>query len=454
MSEVISIPSKARRRIAVVGSGIAGLGAAWALRDTHDVTLFEKRGRLGGHSATVDIDYDGTPLAIDTGFIVFNPLNYPNLVALFDHLGIASHHADMSFGFALKGEFEWCSNGLTGVLAQKRNMLRPSYLLMLRDILRFNDLAPKALEAGELRGYSLGEFLDRHGFGQRFRLNYLLPIGAAIWSSSETGMLDYPAEALVRFFKNHRLMNMNRPQWRTVTGGSRTYVETIGRELGNRVRLNAPVREVRRTGGKAILVLEDGSSEVFDEVILACHSDQALAMLTDADGDERELLSAIPYSPNRVALHRDPGFMPARSAAHAAWNYLRREPGSAPCVTYNMNRLQGIPADKPVYVTLNPDRLPDPTLTFGVYEYDHPQFNGAGLAAQRVFNRIQGRRNVWFAGAWLGYGFHEDGLRAGLRVALKLGGRIPWEFAEGDVDGGRWPDEIGSAPPAAWVAAE
>lgn len=456
MNKIIPIRQAKRKRIAVVGTGIAGLGAAWALRDSHDVTVFEKRDRLGGHSATVDIDYDGVPIAVDTGFIVFNPLNYPNLCGLFDHLGIESHRADMSFGFALKGEFEWCSNGLGGVFAQKRNLLRPTFITMLRDILRFNDLAPAALEAGDLDGYTIGEFLDRHGFGERFRQNYLLPMGAAIWSSTEDGMLDYPADALIRFFKNHRLMNMNRPQWRTVSGGSRTYVEAIGRELGDRVRLSSPVREVRRAGGKAIVVTEDGASDVFDDVILACHSDQARAILSDVDADEHELLSAIPYAPNRVALHRDPSFMPDRSAAHAAWNYVRREPGAPACVTYDMNRLQGIPAETPVYVTLNPDRLPDPDLTFGVYEYDHPQFGRAGLAAQRVFNRVQGRRNVWFAGAWLGYGFHEDGLRAGLRVALRLGGRIPWEFAEGDVDGGPWPDSEAGTPAAAsaWVAAE
>ncbi|MAL08884.1 MAG: NAD/FAD-binding protein [Maricaulis sp.] len=454
MTEIVSL-KQPRARVAVIGSGISGLGAAWALRHSHDVTLFEKRDRLGGHSATVDIDYDGTPLSVDTGFIVFNPLNYPNLVALFEHLGIATHQTDMSFGFAVKQGLEWCSNGLGGVFAQKRNMARPSFLLMLRDILRFNDLAPAALDAGELRGLSLGQFLTRHNFSDGFREHYLLPMGAAIWSSTETGMLDYPAEALIRFFRNHRLMNIKRPQWRTVTGGSRTYVDAIARELGDRVRLSTPVREIRRIDGKVVIVLEGGISEVFDEVILACHSDQALAMMPDADPDERELLGTIPYSANQVALHRDPSFMPDRKSAHAAWNYVRREPNAAACVTYDMNKLQGLSADKPVFVTLNPDRLPDPDLTFGVYEYDHPQFSGVGLAAQRVFNRIQGRRQTWFAGAWLGYGFHEDGLRSGLRVALKLGGTIPWNFAEGDVDGGPWggllPD---AAERAARVAAE
>ncbi|HAQ36275.1 MAG TPA: NAD/FAD-binding protein, partial [Alphaproteobacteria bacterium] len=299
------------------------------------------------------------------------------------------------------------------------------------------------------------QFLTRHNFSDGFREHYLLPMGAAIWSSTETGMLDYPAEALIRFFRNHRLMNIKRPQWRTVTGGSRTYVDAIARELGDRVRLSTPVREIRRIDGKVVIVLEGGISEVFDEVILACHSDQALAMMPDADPDERELLGTIPYSANQVALHRDPSFMPDRKSAHAAWNYVRREPNAAACVTYDMNKLQGLSADKPVFVTLNPDRLPDPDLTFGVYEYDHPQFSGVGLAAQRVFNRIQGRRQTWFAGAWLGYGFHEDGLRSGLRVALKLGGTIPWNFAEGDVDGGPWggllPD---AAERAARVAAE
>lgn len=426
-----------RKSIAVVGAGISGLGAAWALRNSHDVTVFEKRDRLGGHANTVDIDYDGTRIAVDTGFIVYNPLNYPNMMALFDELGVPWKPADMSFGFALGGDVEWSSNGLGGIFAQAGNLLRPSFLAMLRDLLRFNKEAPLDLEAGRLRGLTLGAYLAGRGFGDRFLRNYLLPMGAAIWSADEDDMREYPAESFIRFFRNHRLMNLKRPEWRTVDGGSREYVTRIAADLEDRVKLADPAQAVRRTSsGVAILTATGWHS--FDEVILACHSDQARELLQDMDADEAELLGAIGYGANTAILHRDPTFMPARKAAHAAWNYVRDDDTAAACVTYDMNRLQGIDPKRPLYVTLNPERRPDPALTFGTFQYDHPQFNTAAVAAQRTFNRIQGVRHTWFAGAWLGYGFHEDGLRSGLRVALELGGHIPWTFAEGDVNGGPW----------------
>ncbi|MEE2566636.1 NAD(P)/FAD-dependent oxidoreductase [Hyphobacterium marinum] len=443
-----------RKSVAVIGAGISGLGAAWALRDVHDVTLFEKRERLGGHANTVDIDYDGNQIAVDTGFIVYNPLNYPNLIALFDHLGVPSKQTDMSFGFSLGGDVEWCSNGLGGIFAQKRNLARPSFIAMLRDLLRFNRQAPADLEAGHLRGITLGAYLALRGFSDRFLRNYLLPMGAAIWSATEDDMRDYPAESFIRFFRNHRLMHLDRPQWRTVEGGSRAYVQRIAADLEGRVRLADPAKAVRRVPGGAEVQTTDGWQH-FDEVILACHSDQARALLTDMDDDEAALLGAIRYSPNTAILHRDPSLMPSRRAAHAAWNYVRDDAGSAPCVTYDMNRLQGIDRRYRLYVTLNPDRKPDPSLTFGEFQYDHPQFTTAAMAAQRTFNRIQGPRQTWFAGAWLGYGFHEDGLRSGLRIALRLGGRIPWDFAEGDVDGGQWGSrQTETALPAARTAAE
>jgi predicted NAD/FAD-binding protein len=308
---------------------------------------------------------------------------------------------------------------------------------MLREILRFNRLAPRDLESGALRGLSLNDYLDQAGFGARFREYYLLPMGAAIWSSTEADMAGYPAEAFVRFFKNHRLMNMKRPKWRTVIGGSRTYVRRIADDLKAAGVETAPAaRSVRRIGGGVAITDADGRTRRFDEVILACHSDQALKLLADADYEEREFLGAIPYAPNEAVLHRDQSLLPRREAARAAWCYLREGDRENAAVTYDMNRLQGIDGDCPLFVTLNPSRQPDPALTFARFEYDHPQFTAAGMAAQRIFNRIQGVRNTWFAGAWLGYGFHEDGLRSGLRAALKLGGRIPWDFVEGDIDGG------------------
>ncbi|TGY87946.1 FAD-dependent oxidoreductase [Marinicauda algicola] len=444
-----------RSRIAVIGAGVSGLGAAYALKDVHEVTVFEKEDRLGGHANTVRIDYDGRKIDVDTGFIVFNRLNYPNLTALFEHLDIATYRSDMSFGFSLDGDVEWSSNGVSGLFAQKRNLFRPSFVSMLGEILRFNGRAIADLESGHLAGLTLGQYLDREGYGTRFRTNYLLPMGAAIWSSTEAEMARYPAEAFVRFFKNHRLVNAVRPKWETVKGGSQVYVQRIADELeAAGVRFAPAARRVTRLDDGVLVSHGAGYAERFDEVILACHSDQALRLLSDADADEREMLGAIPYAPNTAVLHRDTSFLPKRSGARAAWCYTRHDDAAAAAVTYDMNRLQGIDAKTPLLVTLNPSREPDPALVFGRFEYDHPQFSAAGLAAQRIFNRIQGVRRTWFAGAWLGYGFHEDGLRSGLRAALRLGGRIPWTFAEGDVDGGRWGERPRDGRTAAVAAAE
>lgn len=428
-----------RSRIAVVGAGVSGLGAAWALRDTHDVTIFEKRDRLGGHANTVTIDYDGKAIDVDTGFIVFNTLNYPNLTALFEHLGVATFDSDMSFGFSLDKQLEWSSSGIAGLLADPANALRPRFLRMLRDILRFNARAQKDLGDKALVGVSLGHYLDGLKVGSEFRHNYLLPMGAAIWSSTEAEMEAYPAEAFVRFFNNHRLMHAKRPIWGTVEGGSRSYVQAISKDIeAAGVRFAPGATQVRRTDAGVFVTDAEGETHRFDEVILACHSDQALRLLADADAEECELLASIPYAPNEAVLHRDESLVPRRKNARAAWSYLREAGHAGAAVTYDMNRLQNIPADMPLFVTLNPMRQPDPSLTFGRYQYDHPQFSAPGMAAQRIFNRVQGVRHTWFAGAWLGYGFHEDGLRAGLRVALRLGGQIPWRFAEGDISGGEW----------------
>ena len=438
-----------RSRIAVIGAGVSGLGAAWALRNVHDVTVFEKRARLGGHANTVSIDYEGRQIDVDTGFIVFNTLNYPNLTALFEHLDVATFRTDMSFGFSLDKALEWSSNGLGGVLADPLNLCRPAFLRMLRDILRFNDQAQADLDAGALMGLTLGQYLDKIGMGERFRTHYLLPMGAAIWSSTEAEMSDYPAEAFIRFFNNHRLMHAKRPKWGTVKGGSRTYVRKIAQDLIEAgVNLSSAAQRVRRIGDGVIVTDADGRAHSFDEVILACHSDQALNLLEDADTDEREMLGAIPYSANEAVLHRDTSLTPRRKGAQAAWSYLREAGHEGAAVTYDMNRLQGIASETPLYVTLNPVRQPDPALTFGRFQYDHPQFTAPGMAAQRIFNRIQGVRRTWFAGAWLGYGFHEDGLRAGLRAALRLGGQIPWTFAEGDISGGPWGEreQVRTAP--------
>lgn len=418
-------------RIAVIGSGIAGNSAAWALSERHDVTLYEKRARPGGHSATVDIDYDGTRLAVDTGFIVYNELNYPNLTALFDHLGVASEASDMSFSFSLDGGVrEWSGSSLGTIFGQRRNMVSPRFLWMLREILRFNRLCVLDRACGDLVGLSLGDYLQRRKFSPGFASDYLLPMGAAIWSTPPAHMLEFPAENFVAFFENHRLVNHDRPVWRTVTGGSRSYVERLLSPLQGRVRLATPVAEVTRRKGRVHVRDTSGQEDVFDHVVLASHTDQTLAMLADATPEERNILGAIRYRPNQVYLHRDRALMPRRRRVWASWNYIASSDPGAPyrdaSVSYWMNRLQNLPGDKPVFVSLNPLVPPRDDLTFGAFEYDHPQFDAAAIAAQKALGQIQGDRNTWFCGAWCGHGFHEDGLVAGLSVAEAIGCDIPW----------------------------
>jgi len=422
-------------KVAVIGAGVSGLGAAYALKDSHDLAIYEKDARLGGHANTVSIDYDGQAIDVDTGFIVYNARNYPNLVGLLDTLGVESCETDMSFAFACK-QLEWSSNFPRGVFAQKRNLLNPRFLRMLADIRRFNDTAMDDLAAGRLNDLTLSGYLRLRGFSKAFETNYLLPMGAAIWSTSEHGIGEVPAESFVRFFSNHNLLQMVQPTWRTIKGGSRQYVDRLAAMLADRVRGGA-VRVRRAPRGGVEVTGEDGAVDHFDQVILACHSDQALGLLADPDLEERAFLGAIRYSANRAYLHRDPRLMPRRRNAWGSWNYIMdaktHEQGG---VTYWMNSLQGIDPARPLFVSLNPARAPDPALTFGAYDYDHPQFDTPSLAAQRRFSRIQGRGGVWYAGAWLGYGFHEDGLTAGLRAAMALGGSTPWEFVDHRIEGG------------------
>ena len=417
-------------RVAVVGSGISGSSAAWALNPVHDVTLYESQDRPGGHTATVDVDHDGVPVAVDTGFIVYNEANYPDLTALFAHLGVTTHESDMSFSLSLDhGRLEWCGDSLASVFAQKRNLFRPSFLLMLRDVLRFNRLCLADRAAGRLAGMSVGDYLDWRGFSPGFANNYLLPMAAAIWSTPARSMMEFPAERLVHFFDNHRLVHARHRAWRTVTGGSRNYLEKLLAPLEGRIRLDCGVLSVRRHDGKVHILDASGREEIYDRIVIAAHSDQALAMLDDPSPEEREVLSAIPYRANRVVLHRDDNLMPRRRRAWASWNYLRssRDDGSADvAVTYWMNRLQGIDVNHPLFVTLNPDREPARETVLGEYSYDHPQFGGKAMEMQERLPLIQGRLGTWFAGAWTGYGFHEDGLSSGLAAAEALGGIVPW----------------------------
>lgn len=421
-------------RIAVIGSGISGNSAAWALSDQHEVVLYEKRLRPGGHSATADIDYDGTPMSVDTGFIVYNELNYPNFTALLDHLDVATEFSDMSFALSADdGKLEWSGDSLNSVFAQRKNIASPRFLMMLRDIFRFNKQAIVDLTAGKLEGQTLGGYLERERYSKGFINDYLLAMGAAIWSTPINEMRDYPAESFVSFFDNHRLLSFDRQLWRTVSGGSRNYVERLIAPLGKNIRLGCPVVEILRNNGQVTIKDTSGNTDTFDHVIVASHTDQSLAMLGDATDRERAILGDIRYRPNEVYLHRDERLMPKRKRVWASWNYMSdREAGETRDVTvsYWMNRLQNLDRRKPVFVTLNPFTAPDPDKTFAKYVYDHPQFDAKALAAKRQLDDIQGVNNTWFCGAWSGHGFHEDGLASGLKVAKALGAVLPWERGE------------------------
>jgi uncharacterized protein len=423
---------RSKRRIAIIGSGISGLGAAYALRHEADLTIYEKRGRPGGHANTVTIDHGGMPVTVDTGFIVFNTLTYPNFCPLLDELGISSHESDMSFSFSVQGGLEWSSNP-QGLFAQKRNLFSPAHWKLLGDILRFNKTAQLDLVADRIGDLSLGEWLDRHRFDHRFRHRYILPMGAAIWSSDDAKMAQVSANSFLRFFRNHRLLNANRPKWRTVTGGSHAYVQAMVNAIGEeRFCFHADIAAVEQGRDQAKLIFADGLSEHFDEVVLCVHSDTARKLVRNANQHTADLLRAIPYSRNRVWLHRDARLMPTRRAAWAAWNALTHTEGAPAEVTYWMNPLQGIQSARPLFVTLNAQRQPDPGLTYGEYAYNHPQFSPASDAAQGQFAAVQGQGHVWYAGAWLGYGFHEDGLRTGLQVARALGGKVGFGIDDGD----------------------
>lgn len=424
-------------RIAVIGTGIAGNAAAWILSKRYPVTVYEREDRPGGHSHTVTINYDGTPIAVDIGFIVYNELNYPDLTAMFDHLGVTTRESCMSFAVTADGgRFEWKGGGdnwrqlTAGLFAQPRNLFSPSYLWMLRDILTFNRESVQDYAAGELTGTSLGEYFRRKNFSPRLLSDYLAPMGAAIWSTPARDMLDFPAENFVAFFSNHCLLQYERPVWRTVSGGSRNYVERLTAAFADCIRLGCAVTSIERKARGVVVNDSHGGSETYDHVVIAAHSDQALRMLTDADDRERAVLGAIGYSPNTIYLHRDTRLMPKRRGVWASWNFLRwARQGTAlndVAVTYWMNELQGIDKAKPLFVSLNPPFAPDPKLTFGQYICEHPQYDAAAFAAQRRLTDIQGKRHTWFCGAWTGYGFHEDGIRSGLAVAEALGATAPW----------------------------
>lgn len=417
--------------IGVVGTGIAGLSAAWTLAHRHRVTVFEKERRLGGHSNTVSLAIGGQQVDVDTGFIVFNEPNYPGLTAFLDHLGVATEASLMSFSASIAGgTLEYSGASPAALFAQKRNLVRPVFWGMLGDILRFNRLGRAHLAAAERHGWSLGDFLRAHRFGAAFTGGYLLPMAAAIWSCPTATMADFPATSFLRFFANHGLLSVTgQPKWRTLRNRSRAYVDAIAARLDGQVRTMAPVVAVRRTGDGVEVVDGRGGRFRFDAVVMAAHAPQTSAVLLDADAEERRILAAFRCQPNRAVLHSDPALMPRRRGAWSAWNYTAPgllEPGGRVAVTYWMNRLQNIDERLPLFVSMNPLTEPDPALVHREFSYDHPIFDAAAVAAQGEIGRIQGRGGIHYAGAWLGYGFHEDGLRSGLEAAARLGVEAPW----------------------------
>jgi uncharacterized protein len=418
-------------KVAIVGSGIAGLGCAHALQAERQhgvrVTLFEAEPRLGGHTNTVDVRLDGIEHPVDTGFLVFNERTYPNLIRLFGELGVPTAKSEMSFAVSVPTtgarRIEWAGTDLNSVFAQRRNLVSARFLGMLADILRFNRQATRIAEGTAAAGeHTLGDFLDRHRYGESFRHWYLLPMAAAIWSCPMRTMLAYPLATFVRFCHNHGLLQVDdRPQWYTVAGGARQYVRKIAARLAD-VRLATPVLEVRRNeaAGKVSLRTPRGV-EVFDHVVLACHSDQSAALLADADAAERALLSQARYQPNRAVLHTDPLLMPRLRQVWSSWNYVSN--GAADpqvSVTYLLNKLQPLPFRTPLFVSLNPLVEPAPASVIAEFDYAHPVFDARMIGAQRRLPDVQGRRRVWLAGAWTGFGFHEDGLKSGLAVAKAL----------------------------------
>ncbi|MBV7534959.1 FAD-dependent oxidoreductase [Duganella sp. sic0402] len=418
-----------RKRIAVIGAGISGLAAAYFLQRRHDVVVFEAGSYLGGHANTVDIQVEGKPCAVDTGFLVYNEKTYPNLIALLDELGVESIASDMSFGVSMDdGALEWAGTNLDTVFAQRRRIASPAFLGMLRDILHFNRRAEDFLVQSQADGATLGQLLARHGYGRMFRDAYLLPMAAAIWSSSPKDILGFPAATFLRFCLNHALLQVNdRPQWRTVRGGSRNYVQAIAATLAD-YRLNTPVRSLRREHGK-VLVDTGKQIEQFDDVVLATHAPATLAMLADASVDERTILGAVRYQPNTAWLHTDARLMPQRRKVWSAWNYLsaKQADGSRPvCVSYWLNQLQSLPFDTPVVVTLNPPSPPAADKVLARFEYDHPIMDQPAINAQQALATIQGKGGLWYAGAWTGYGFHEDGLKSALRIAAAFNAAPAW----------------------------
>jgi len=423
------------RHVAVVGSGISGLSAAWLLSQTHRVTLIEADTRPGGHSNTIDCEIDGVEVPVDTGFIVYNPPAYPNLTAMFRHLDVPTAPSNMSFSVSMgNGAYEYAGSGLAQIVGQAGNLLSPGHWRMIRDIPRFFKTSLSKLPSLS-EDMTIAQFLKAEGYSTFFLERHLLPMAGAIWSAAPGDMRDYPAQAFLKFFNNHGLLKItNRPQWRTVKGGSRQYVSRLIRSGSFETRLRTPVAAIRRNADGVVIRALNGDEQSYDDVVIATHADQALAMLSDATPEERRLLSCFRYSKNRAILHRDERLMPQRRRLWSSWNYLSELPpfsATTSAVTYWMNKLQPLPVEAPLFVSLNPLEEPRMEKVLGEFDYTHPIFDPGAMAAQKELWKIQGGQHTWFCGAYWGSGFHEDGIQAGLAAAEGLGGvRRPWSVPD------------------------
>jgi len=450
-----------RQSIAVIGSGITGLSAAWLLNKKFKITLFEKNSYIGGHTHTHDVQEGEKELSIDSGFIVYNKKNYPNLVGLFNHLNVDTQATDMSFGFSLdEGKLEYSGSGLKGMFAQRGNLFRIQHWRLLKEIVRFNKVAHAALDdvntnaskslfSSKGPSLSLGEFLENHNFSKDLRQHYLLPMGAAIWSCPVEIMTSFPAHSFLQFFANHGLIDLkNRPQWRTVVGGSREYVRKMMADMGGHVTIKRAASSVIRKGQEEgikdsnVEVISEGKSFYFDQVIFACHADEALSLIEKPTINERAILSCFNYQENKTYLHTDERLMPRRKKAWCSWNYLARtneqtgkdgfKTEQKMTATYWMNRLQKVKADKNYLVTLNPYSEPKKNSIIEVMTYDHPLFDRDAMHAQGRLMEIQGNKNSWFCGSYTGYGFHEDALSSSVAVCEQLGVIAPWNKQKPD----------------------
>lgn len=421
-------------KIAIIGAGISGLTAAYVLNRNHDITLYEANDRLGGHTATKDIHFKGRDYAIDTGFIVFNDWTYPNFKALLKQLGVEYQPTEMGFSVSCElSGLEYSGNNLNTLFAQRRNIFNANHWQMIRDILRFNKEAIVDIDSGDqYLDMTLGDYLKHKQYSTTFIDKYLIPMGAAIWSASTSVMQEFPLQFFVRFFRNHGLLSVNdRPQWHTIKGGSRSYIEPLIRHFEDKIRLASPVLSVDRSED-CVTIKTAQDSQDYDHVVIASHSDQALAMLTGASSDEIDVLSKIPYQKNEVVLHTDTSILPSKRSTWSSWNYRIVDDGDnsasnhelPPVLTYDMNILQSIQSDTTFCVTLNRTQAIAPEKILGTYHYDHPVFSVEGIKAQQRWSDINGVNRTWFCGAYWANGFHEDGVVSALKVAEKFGASL------------------------------